>query len=222
MSLWRRTRTEAAGVWRSLRYDLGRRPSEPPGDGPDVTSTGMNTFGGQPVEPAPAPRGRALAVSAFGLLTVAGATGAYLAVANGLVPLLDESPAAAGTLPATSATANSGIGAGPAPHKARTTEKRAKPEQQPAAAFTRSGETTATAHHAPPRTTKPIKPKCPCGTPPAPTPTAPDSPASSVQPDNPAPTGGDNFTIVPSSSDDWGNYPGFEWPQPRNRHRHHH
>ena len=47
MSLWRRTSTEMAGAWRSLRYDMGRRPSEPPAGGPDVTSTGMCTFGGQ-------------------------------------------------------------------------------------------------------------------------------------------------------------------------------
>lgn len=52
MSVWRRTRNEVAGAWRSLRYDLSRRPE--PGvtraaaPAPDVTSTGMSTFGGVP------------------------------------------------------------------------------------------------------------------------------------------------------------------------------
>jgi hypothetical protein len=50
MTLLRRTRTEVAGAWRSLRYDLGRRTEQPPPGGrepePDVTSTGMSTFGG--------------------------------------------------------------------------------------------------------------------------------------------------------------------------------
>ena len=98
-----------AGAWRSLRYDMGRRPSEPPAGGPDVTSTGMNTFGGTQWDfarsrprcrsPAGRPRraGGPLLVSAFGLLTVLGAAGAYLVVVNGLVPLRGQTPAAAGT-----------------------------------------------------------------------------------------------------------------------------
>lgn len=49
MNLWRKTRSEVAGAWRSVRYDLGRRPAPPapPATEPaDVTSTGMSTFGG--------------------------------------------------------------------------------------------------------------------------------------------------------------------------------
>lgn len=79
MSLLRKTRTELAGAWRSLRYDLGRRPVEPPASGPDMTSTGMSTFGAPVVathteHPVPARRPRrALTAGMFAVLTVAGA-----------------------------------------------------------------------------------------------------------------------------------------------------
>ncbi|HET6531081.1 MAG TPA: hypothetical protein VFH03_10780, partial [Actinoplanes sp.] len=101
MTLWRRTRTEMAGAWRSLRYDLGRRPEPLPARGrepePDVTSTGMSTFGGvtgssapayPPAQPGyrePARPGRALtAVGAVLTLAVVGVAGSYLAVVTGL------------------------------------------------------------------------------------------------------------------------------------------
>ena len=87
MSLLPRIRAEVAGAWRSVGYDLGRRPSEPdPGTGPDVTSTGMNTFPGslldlpmsQPVTNARPPR-RFVAVTAFCALAAVGAGGSYVA-----------------------------------------------------------------------------------------------------------------------------------------------
>ncbi|MFI5933329.1 hypothetical protein [Actinoplanes sp. NPDC051494] len=104
MTLWRRTRNEVAGAWRSVRYDLGRpEPAEE-----NVTSAGLSTFGGtgtfgatgtlggtgtfpstRPFKPAharPAPvrrPRRVVAVTAFGALAVAGATGSYLVVADG-------------------------------------------------------------------------------------------------------------------------------------------
>jgi hypothetical protein len=180
MSLWRRTRSEVAGAWRSLRYDLGRRPPEPPADGPDVTSTGMCTFGvpvgvADPVAPvARRPPRRAAAVSAFGLLTVVGAAGAYLAVVNGLGSLLNEQTAAAGTLPpataATSATADSGIG--PSTRRPRV---RAAPAPTPKASPT--PEPARTMLTPPARPAGPVRTKkaCGCGDPPVPTPTAPAS-----------------------------------------------
>jgi hypothetical protein len=122
MSLWRRTRNEVAGAWRSLRYDLDRRgDAELPGpigmdvspagdprretrrDVRDVTSTGMSTFGGvaaaelstsYPDELPRRPR-RLIAVSTFGVLAVMGAAGSYFAVVNGLGSLLSEKPATA-------------------------------------------------------------------------------------------------------------------------------
>jgi hypothetical protein len=142
MSLFRRTHTEVAGAWRSLRYDLGRRPDEPPTDGPDMTSTGMNTFGGGlpftgdgytgygldesgygtgetgsgaggPRPVVTRPGRRATLVAAFGALTVIAATGAYLGVVRGLGAVLAEKPAAADTFAAPAATADAGIGGGP-------------------------------------------------------------------------------------------------------------
>ncbi|MEU4691168.1 hypothetical protein [Actinoplanes sp. NPDC023714] len=85
MSLWRRIREEAAGAWRSVGYDLGRRPLPPaPAGDPDVTSTGMNTFGGSMVDmPSPlggadaAPPRRFVAVTVFCLLALLGAGGSY-------------------------------------------------------------------------------------------------------------------------------------------------
>jgi hypothetical protein len=105
MSLWRRTRNEVAGAWRSLRYDLGRPVSEADPAGPgaggfaEVTSTGLSTFGGAGVtgclRTGPAgdhmsrPR-RLVAVSAFGALAAAGAAGSYFAVVNGVGSLAGE------------------------------------------------------------------------------------------------------------------------------------
>lgn len=105
MSLWRRTRNEVAGAWRSLRYDLGRPVSEADPAGPgaggfaEVTSTGLSTFGGAGVtgclragpaaDHVPRPR-RLVAVSAFGALAVAGAAGSYFAVVNGVGALAGE------------------------------------------------------------------------------------------------------------------------------------
>src|SRR4051812_40192462 len=139
MSLWRRTRTEVAGAWRSVRYDFGRRPSEPAAEGPDVTSTGMSTFGGRPLDEPPAGSGerrhpprRAVAVTAFGLLTVAGAAGAYFAVVNGLGSVLSETPAAADTFPpAPAVTSHARIGAGRAGPAGPATAPRHPPAAPP-------------------------------------------------------------------------------------------
>ena len=99
MSLSRRIRAEVAGAWRSVGYDLGRRPSAPaPGAGPDVTSTGMNTFPGSlvdlpagPPETGARPPRRFVAVTAFCALAAAGAGGSYAAATT----LFAEEPVAA-------------------------------------------------------------------------------------------------------------------------------
>jgi hypothetical protein len=180
MSLLRRTRTEVAGAWRSVRYDLGRRPVEPPAGGPDVTSTGMSTFGGAGLDlgaeaaagarhGAPAtvrPRRRAVAVTALGVLTVLAATGAYLGVVNGLGSLLHERPAAADTFPpAPGATAtltpNAGIGAGPPgtrPVVGATAAADAAAAVPAASAVT--APPPAPGNTSPVRTIKPTNPEC--------------------------------------------------------------
>ena len=118
MNMWRRTRTEMAGAWRSVRYDMGQRPAEPSA-GPDVTSTGMSTFGGA-VGPATGSPRRLVTVSAFGVLAAVGAAGTYFAVAGGLGALLTEKPAAAQPNPLVAAappagdTSTASMGQGPA------------------------------------------------------------------------------------------------------------
>jgi hypothetical protein len=225
MSVWRRTRSEVAGAWRSFRYDMGRRPPEPPADGPDVTSTGMNTFWDFP-EPTempvagrmPPPRRSRRAVAAFGLLTVAGAASAYLVVVNGLVPMRDEGPAAAGTVPPAAA----GIGRSPKTPKKAT---KAAETTTPVIRTSAPGKRAIPPEPAPPRppekasplrTTKATSQIC-CTNPPVPTPTAP---ASSPSPTTSAPT---EPSPSASSSDTASDNPS-ESPEPRKsrKHRRHH
>ena len=218
MSLFRRTHAEMAGAWRSLRYDLGRRPVEPP-PGQDPTSTGMSTFAVEiPDEPptgaadARRPR-RAAAVIALGLLTAAGTAGAYLAVANGLGPALPETPAAADALPRPAAppaavaapAPNAGIGRGTAATVARGTVPAAgtvpadgNPPARPrgrTALTTGRGTAAAPVPAAPhggpatARTAHPPTTACDCPQPPVPTPTAPTTSPSPTPSTDPTPTG---------------------------------
>jgi hypothetical protein len=142
MTLWRKARTEAAGAWRSVRYDLGQNePDTGARTGlpayrrhaghPDVTSTGFHTFGGAVLtdgvrtsygeQLVPRPR-RLAAVSAFGVLAVVGAAGSYFAVVNGIGALAGEPPAGAEPYPLAAEgvrgsqgdLANSGLGRGTA------------------------------------------------------------------------------------------------------------
>ena len=201
MNPWRRTRSELAGAWRSVRYDLGKRSGADLEDDPvaDVTSTGMSTFGG-PLAGEPytgyaldqerRPPRRVAAAGAFGVLAVAGAAGSYFAVVNGLGSLLAEKPAgaepyplAAAAPPQAEAASTAGMGRGnarpveaPAPATVLvvpTTAATATPA--PAVARQVRARTTP----APPRRTTtpaaPVPPGCDCMTPPVPTPTAPSA-----------------------------------------------
>jgi hypothetical protein len=191
MSLWRRTRGEVAGAMRSLRYDLDRRADERPTGAPDVTSTGMNTFGG-PVaddlvtgycDELPRRPRRVLAASAFGLLAVVGGAGSYYAVVHGLDAVLAEKPAAAeahryplvaAAPPAAPST--SGLGRVSRPVAPRTGTVAAAPP-------TAVGAVPATPRAR--RTTKVAAPVPPDGiTPPVPTPTwfPSATPSESVSP----------------------------------------
>jgi len=226
MSLWRRTRTELAGAWRSLRYDLGGRSPEPPAEGPDVTSTGMSTFGVQldvtppVVRVARRPPRRAAAVSAFGMLTVVGAAGAYLAVVNGLGSLLNGQTAAAGTLPpASAATSDSGIGRGPGPHRPRVRPSPSPVTKvNPASSLVRTVVTPPARPDGAARVRKGAAPACRCGNPPVPTPTAPTSSPSSTPSESASPT---DFPTPDESSATTG-----DWPEPgispERRHRRRH
>jgi hypothetical protein len=230
MSLWRRTRNEMAGAWRSLRYDLGQRPADPPRpllDGPDVTSTGMSTFGGPVADDLPTgyddelprrPR-RLLAVSAFGVLAVAGAGGSYYAVVHGLGSVLSaEKPAAAAAHPYPLAAAeppaaagNSGLGrgkaatgaggAGAAP--ALTQLPTAAPgAPAPVATVAPATRKTLTRRATTERTTRPVPPvTCDCLTPPVPTPTAPSTSPSPTPSPSPSPSASDSATAQPGPSE---------------------
>jgi hypothetical protein len=159
MTLWRRTRTEVAGAWRSLRYDLGR---------------------GQHRRPR-----RAMAATAFGALAVAGATGSYFAVVNGIGALAGE-PAAepyplAAAVPGSTPQelSNEGFGAGSSRRPALPARGpvRVIPIPVPAATTATPVRPAVTTSGTPRRTTvaatTPTGPEpCDCLTPPVPTPTA--------------------------------------------------
>ena len=138
MTLWRKARAEAAGAWRSVRYDLNRPApaagAPMPGRGagyPEVTSAGLSTFGGAGLTGGlrisygdhlvPRPR-RLAAASAFGVLAVAGAAGSYFAVVNGIGALAGDPPVGAEPYPLAAEAyrggegelANSGLGQGTA------------------------------------------------------------------------------------------------------------
>lgn len=232
MSLWRRTRDEMAGAWRSLRYDMGRRTDDDARDdapAPDVTCTGMSTFGVPPAGslrtgpdgPVRPPRGL-VAVSAFGVLTVVGAAGSYFAVVNGLGSLLRESPSAPGPYPLAAAApdgrgdgdvdsvAGMGRGAASVPGVART-----MPVPPTLLSAPPPVQLPASPGGVPVRSAQPEKtgePDCDCLTPPVPTPTAPPSPSPDPSPsasaeptpppDTPEPTesGSPSPTAEPSAS----------------------
>jgi hypothetical protein len=210
MSLWRRTRTEVAGAWRSLRYDLDRRTDDgaaPATTGPDVTSTGMSTFGGSVAAQLPGgyddefprrPR-RAVAVSAFAALAVAGAAGSYFAVVHGLGSLLAEKPAAAEAQPyplvaAPPAADHARMGRGSTPLPGRPARTTAVAPRT-AAAAPATPRLTATG-----RVTVPVRrpSTCDCLAPPVPTPTAPSpSPSPSA---SPSPSHSADGSVSPSPS----------------------
>jgi hypothetical protein len=230
MSLLRKTRAEVAGAWRSLRYDLGRRPAEPPADGPDVTSTGMSTFGvpmvtftEQSAVPVRRPR-RALAAGVFGMLTVAGAALAYLGVVNGLGSPALERPAAAETVPAQPpaphATSDARVGPGPAPSRV------VRPVGTPGAVKRVPSPTEITPGRATPKSatvkkeTKSTNPHCVCGENlPIPTPTAPAGPTPA--PSSASPSADASSQPSPSDASASPSDSGKPSESPRKRHRRH-
>lgn len=207
MTLWRKARTEAAGAWRSVRYDLGRPEPDadvsPPGPGaglPEVTSTGLNTFGGAGLtgglrtsygaQLVPRPR-RLAAVSAFSVLAVVGAAGSYFAVVNGIGALIGDRPVGAEPYPLAAEAprgtegdlSNSGLGRGTAnaagrPAAAATTAAEPAPGTvRVLPASTAAPVAPQVVAPQPARTTaggKPAaRPTACCLNPPVPTPTAP-------------------------------------------------
>jgi hypothetical protein len=219
MNLWRKTRTEAAGAWRSLRYDMGRRRVGPGADErpDDVTSTGMSTFG-MPMddlrtgyEEFGRPPRRLVAVSVFAALTVAGSVGSYFAIVNGLGSLLREKPAAPRTYPMAAAEppadngagtgATAGLGRGAAPAKAPAVPGTAAAAASPAAVPPAAGVLPVQRRTAP-GAAQPVPPPCDCRTPPVPTPTAPStSPSGSASPSaSPSEPGADDPSVSPDPS----------------------
>jgi hypothetical protein len=170
MTLWRRTRTEMAGAWRSLQYDMNR-PDQPAGfagDGrhavrEEVTATGMSTFGGVTGLRTTAghehARRRLVTVTAIGTLAVAGAGGSYLAVAHGAgapgggEPGAEPYPLAAAAPGA--AHSNQGLGRGSAPElPVAAGEPAATLDRQPLADTIRVIPTTVATTAVPGRTTR--------------------------------------------------------------------
>ncbi|WIM98089.1 hypothetical protein ACTOB_001663 [Actinoplanes oblitus] len=204
MSLWPRIRAELRGAWRSVKYDLGRRPPEP-ADGPDVTSTGLSTFPGSLMEwrtpaaetDAKPPR-RFVAVTVLCLVAMLAAAGSYLLVTRGLTSAFADQPVAA---PAPVADPSSTPAAEPTARLGTITRRRAtpphatvpmpdhRPVAQPQPREPGTTDPAAPPGPAPvrPRTTT-ATPECHCVTPPAPTPTAPSPAASTTVPADPSPS----------------------------------
>jgi hypothetical protein len=210
MSLWRKTRSEMAGAWRSLRYDLGRRPEQPAAaaDPADVTYTGLSTFGGVTPEPRTGydefgrPPRRLVAVGAFVALALVGAGGSYFAVVNGLSGMLRNEPAAAprplaaaAPTGAAEADATSGMGRGPAAASdVATTALAVPPPEVPAPTTPPAAARPAPPRSVPARPGTPTAEDCDCLTPPVPTPTAPPSPS-------PTPSESSSPSASPSASE---------------------
>jgi hypothetical protein len=192
MSLWRNVRAEIAGAWRSVCYDLGRQLPARGAAGPDVTSTGMNTFpgtlaglglsAGTPEDDDRPPR-RFVAVAAFCALAACGAAGSYLVATTTFAGRMTDAPAVAppvavASMPPVSeagppAKRNGHAGMGGTAH-----EPRAGAVAPPSPVVI---TTTRTVLATPPPTREnthpaaPVasSPDCDCDTPPVPTPTAP-------------------------------------------------
>jgi hypothetical protein len=142
-----------------------------------------------------------VAVTALGVLTVVSAAGAYLAVVNGLGPLLQERQAAADTFPPAPAatvtfTPNAGIG-GAGPRRVAPTTTATTAVVSPVTAVV---PRATLGKVSPIRTPKPTNPECACGVgqPPVPTPTAPSgSPSPTGEPQSPEPS--DSTSAEPSA-----------------------
>jgi hypothetical protein len=230
MNPWRRTRSELAGAWRSVRYDLDKRPGTGPAGADhepeqDATSTGMSTFGvpvsdelssGYDPVYERAPR-RLAAVGAFGVLAVVGAAGSYFAVVNGLGSLLAEKPAGAEpyplAAPAAGADATAGMGRGSArlpdagTAGATTTGPSVLivPTTAPAQVQAQAQPRTPRGAGVPPRrrdAPAPSVPGCDCLTPPVPTPTGPTPTPSPTDSPSSSPSPADTGSASPADSAD--------------------
>lgn len=186
---------EVSGAWRSLRYDLTRRPAPQVDDAP--TDLIYPEY-----EPVHRPRRRVLAATTFGALSLVGAAGTYFAVVNGLSALASEETAPPNRLPVVAGTASptpTARGVAPVPS---ATPSRTVPPPAGGAAPTTTGR--AVLGRAPARPGAP-RPTCACVTPPVPTPTSappvaqtPDPPVSSTPP---PPTGSASPDPTPGPSD---------------------
>ncbi|WP_173076099.1 hypothetical protein [Phytohabitans rumicis] len=162
---------EVAGAWRSLRYDLARRPA--PDDPTDLIYPEY--------EPAHRPRRRLLAATTFGVLALTGAGGTYFAVVSGLSALASEETVPPARLPAMT-PAPAPEASTPAPV---TSPPRVKPKPTPSHRAVLGRATVR-----PPAPT----PTCACVTPPVPRPTSappvtqPPDPEPSTAPPSPDPT----------------------------------
>ncbi|MDR7278210.1 hypothetical protein [Catenuloplanes atrovinosus] len=93
MSILRIVRDEAAGAWRSLRYDLARRGTEAPRPHGGYAYPGYDPDTENLSGYARPPR-RLLAAGAFGVLALVGAAGTYVTVASSLDSVLNTDAAA--------------------------------------------------------------------------------------------------------------------------------
>lgn len=232
MSLWRLTRNEVAGAWRSLQYDLGRRadpggwqaipaPQLPPSGRPaldDVTRPrwypGHHRFDRPPR--------RLIAVSVFGALALSGGAGSYVAVVEGLDSLFSES-AGPDPYPLLADAAPSRSGAREITPRDHDTSSPHDPHRRTSTTATPTDATVVrvpgpvapdrepvrlvpAARTVPPSQSPQPEPTCDCLNPPVPTPTSPPSASPSPSPSPspwPSPSSSDpSPSPSPSDSDD--------------------
>jgi hypothetical protein len=178
--MWRAVRDELSGAWRSLRYDLRRKPA--PEDPGSSGTTEYDAFEGGPR--------RILVSSGMAALVLGGAVGGYFGVVNGMDALLQPRPATV-PQPAADGLVTAGpVDRGAAPARRVPATKAPVRGGQPAAPAgpTVSGHGGPARHPktrpAPRRARPPVPtpaPSCSCAPPPAPVP-------SSSNPASPTPT----------------------------------
>lgn len=176
---------EMAGAWRSLRYDLTRRPERAEVDGPtDVIYPEY--------EQSERPRRRLLAATTFGVLALAGAAGTYFAVVNGLGALVSDESPPPDPLPAVAEPGR------PAPQGPAAAPSASTPANAPdAATKPTKGATTGKAPVRPPAPS----PTCACVTPPVPRPTSPPPVGQSPDP-APSATPSESPSTTPQPTDE--------------------
>jgi hypothetical protein len=194
VGIWRSLTREAMGAWRSIRYDLHRRPDTGRDDDTEVIYPEFDAY--QKAERRQ-PR-RLIAAGGVGVVVAGGVAGTYFAVAGGLGALLANPPTGTTQPAGPSAAASAQVGTLPT----TDTSMDASPPASPAAPVAGAGGRAPArmkGRPAPGATSVVALPSCLCDAP-LPTPNDPtpsDSPSAVPSPSASAPS------PVPTGSRSW-------------------